>query len=243
MSHNTRLPPWRSVLAVIAHPDDESFGLGAILSAFADQGAQLAVLCLTHGEASTLNGVVGDLREIRAAELTGAAEVLGVSTVELRDYPDGRLADTPALGLAVAIVELAERARAQGLLVFDPSGVTGHPDHRQATAAAVAAAAQIGLPVLAWTLPAGIADALNAEYDTSFIGHQAADIELVVAVDRRRQCEAVRHHRSQALPESVLWRRLQLLGPVEHLRWLRNDPHIAAEGSWPPPSSQPRPDR
>lgn len=35
-----QLPAWRSVLAVVAHPDDESFGLGAILSAFADRGGR-----------------------------------------------------------------------------------------------------------------------------------------------------------------------------------------------------------
>jgi LmbE family N-acetylglucosaminyl deacetylase len=48
------LPVWTSVLAVVAHPDDESFGLGAILDAFTRAGARGEVLCLTHGEASTL---------------------------------------------------------------------------------------------------------------------------------------------------------------------------------------------
>ena len=73
-----QLPAWRSVLAVVAHPDDESFGLGAILSAFADRGAELAVLCLTQGEASTLHGVAGELGDIRARELKAAAAELGV---------------------------------------------------------------------------------------------------------------------------------------------------------------------
>ena len=47
------LPPWRSVLAVVAHPDDESFALGAVLAGFADAGAAVALLCFTHGESST----------------------------------------------------------------------------------------------------------------------------------------------------------------------------------------------
>lgn len=55
------LPAWPSVVAVVAHPDDESFGLGAILDSFARSGAAVSVLCLTHGEASTLHGVSGDL--------------------------------------------------------------------------------------------------------------------------------------------------------------------------------------
>jgi len=216
-----QLPAWRSVLAVVAHPDDESFGLGAVLSAFAQGASDVAVLCLTHGEASTLHGVAGELGDIRAHELAAAAAELGVSGVKLLRYPDGQLSDTSADELAEPVVDLAEQVGAQGLLVFDPTGVTGHPDHRQATAAACAAAMKTGLPVLGWTLPARVVDALNAEYDAAFSGHRPADIDLLVPVDRRRQYQAVREHRSQALPTSALWRRLELLGPYEHLRWLR----------------------
>jgi LmbE family N-acetylglucosaminyl deacetylase len=215
-----RLPAWRSVLAVVAHPDDESFGLGAILSAFADRGSDLAVLCLTQGEASTLHGVTGELGDIRAHELAAAAAELGVSTVRLLRYPDGQLADLSVDELAIPVVDLAESFGAEGVLVFDPTGVTGHPDHRQATAAARAAAAKAGLPVLAWTLPAKVADALNNEYGAEFIGHRRAGIDIIAPVDRTRQCQAVRQHRSQALPTSLLWRRLELLGPREYLRWL-----------------------
>jgi LmbE family N-acetylglucosaminyl deacetylase len=223
-----RLPGWRSVLAVIAHPDDESFGLGAILSAFADRGAELGVLCLTRGEASTLHGTAGELGDIRAGELAAAAKVLGVSAVQLLGYPDGNLADTPTDELAFPVIDFAERFGAQGLLVFDPTGVTGHPDHRQATAAARAAATEVGLPVLGWTLPVSVADTLNREHNTAFIGHRPADIDLIVPVNRHRQHQAIRQHPSQALPTSVLWRRLELLGPFEHLRWLSDTREVAS---------------
>ena len=49
------LPAWESVLAVVAHPDDESFGLGAIIDRMTSGGAAVHVLCYTRGEASTLN--------------------------------------------------------------------------------------------------------------------------------------------------------------------------------------------
>lgn len=49
------LPAWTSV---VAHPDDESFGLGAIVDAFTRSGSGVEVLCLTHGEASTLQGAL-----------------------------------------------------------------------------------------------------------------------------------------------------------------------------------------
>ncbi len=72
------LPAWSSVLAVVAHPDDESFGLGAILDAFNQAATPTAVLCLTHGEASTVGGVAGNLAEVRSQEFAAAAQILGV---------------------------------------------------------------------------------------------------------------------------------------------------------------------
>ena len=45
------LPRVDSVIAVCAHPDDESFALGTVLSAFVDRGARTSVPCLLHGEA------------------------------------------------------------------------------------------------------------------------------------------------------------------------------------------------
>ena len=56
--------PARSVLAICAHPDDESFGLGAVLSAFVDAGARVSLLCFTRGEASTLH-TTRDLADAR----------------------------------------------------------------------------------------------------------------------------------------------------------------------------------
>ena len=86
------LPPWSAVLAVVAHPDDESFGLGAIIDRMTSGGAAVHVLCYTHGEASMLNETGADLVRQRARELRQAGAALGVSTVALLDYPDGRLA-------------------------------------------------------------------------------------------------------------------------------------------------------
>ncbi len=98
--------------------------------------------------------------------------------------------------------------------------MTGHPDHGAATAAALLAAAGLELPVLGWTLPVQVADRLNAELGTGFIGHSADDIDIELPVDRSRQLAACAAHVSQAIPASVLWRRLELLGGAEHLRWL-----------------------
>lgn len=217
-----QLPPWRSVLAVVAHPDDESFALGAVLAAFAEAGAQVSLLCLTRGEASTLHGVGGDLTELRADELTAAAAALGLDNVELLTYPDGRLPEVDLDQLAAHVVTTARGVDADGIIGFDLTGVTGHPDHAYATAAAIRAADTLDLPVLGWTLPDAVARRLREEHGAPFDGYAETEIDLVVTVDRARQLEAVGCHPSQAVPGSVMWRRIELLGDHEHLRWLRH---------------------
>src|ERR1039457_5379767 len=56
------LPDWRHALVVVAHPDDETFGLGAIAGSFTAGGTAVHVLCFTHGEASTLSENHAELR-------------------------------------------------------------------------------------------------------------------------------------------------------------------------------------
>ena len=158
------LPAWTSALAVVAHPDDESFALGAVLDALVQSGCHVSVLCLTRGEASTVHGISGDLRALRAMELRDAGAALGLSQAELSDHPDGALGDVHRATLVSEVRENALRVGAHGLVVFDPSGVTGHPDHVAASEAALDAAAELGLPVLGWTLPRAVTDQLNEEF-------------------------------------------------------------------------------
>ncbi|MDA8057101.1 MAG: PIG-L family deacetylase [Actinomycetota bacterium] len=212
------LPAARSVVAVCAHPDDEAFGLGAVLAAFVAAGARTTVVCLTRGEASTL-GATADLDRVRAAELEAAAAALGVGAVVLSDHPDGQLAVEPLEVLAAEVSAAAVAAGADLLLGFAPDGVTGHPDHARATEAALAAADRFGLPLLVWTLEASVAAALNVELATGFSG--TGDPDFRVPVDRGDQLRAIACHASQATDNAVLRRRLELQGDVEVLCWLR----------------------
>ncbi len=214
------LPDWQRPLAVVAHPDDESFGLGALLSQMAAAGASVHILCYTHGEASTLNENHADLRRQRERELRQASAALGAAGITLLDYRDGRLAEQLPAVLADHVTELAAQHRADGLLAFDDTGITGHPDHRAATAAAVRAGAAFALPVLAWALPADVADLLEAQTGHPFAGQPPARLDFRIPVDRGRQRRAAWLHASQISPTAVLWRRLELQGDTEHLRWL-----------------------
>ena len=212
------LPRVGSVLVVCAHPDDESFGLGATISELADQETRVSVLCFTHGEASTLGGDAGALREIRSGELTAAAGVLGVGRVELLDYPDGSLAGVPLMALAAEVAGIIAEEDVDLLLVFDEDGITGHPDHRRATEAALAID---GVDVLSWSLPESVAQALNREFGATFVGRTDQELDLSVEVDRGRQRKAIACHASQSSDNPVLRRRLQLQGKQEVFRWLR----------------------
>ena len=212
--------PFRSVLAVCAHPDDESFGLGAVLSTFAGLGIETRALCFTHGEASTLGTTDIELTVVRAAELAAEAAVLGIRSLRLLSYPDGALLEAPLEELCRDVEASAELDPIDCLLAFDEGGITGHPDHQRATDAALEAGERLGVPVLAWCLPNSIAVALNGEFSTSFTGREPCEIDLEIEVDRRLQHEAISCHASQSTDNPVLWRRLALQGTVDSLRWL-----------------------
>lgn len=215
------LPRWDSVLVVIAHPDDESFGLGGLVAAFAAAGVRVEVLCFTRGEASTLGSDLTDLAVVRAEELAAAGTALGTASTVLLEHPDGHLGELAPDDLLAEVSATIARHRPDGLLVFDPAGgVTGHEDHAAASRAGVAAAVLHGIPVLGWALPTSVAGPLNAEYGAAFVGYPDEGLDLAVRVDRSRQQQAIAAHASQAVPGSVLWRRLELLADREYLRWL-----------------------
>lgn len=139
----------RRLLCVLAHPDDESLGMGGLLARSAADGVETYLLTATSGE----QGWPGDphahpgrlqLAQLREAELQAAAEILGVREVHLLREPDGGLATTPADPAIARIARVIRRIRPQVVVTFGPDGATGHPDHiaigQLATAALVSAA-------------------------------------------------------------------------------------------------------
>jgi LmbE family N-acetylglucosaminyl deacetylase len=142
-----------AVLAVVAHPDDETLAMGGLLAALARRGTCVDVLCLTSGEAAVRHTgrEVPGLGDRRERELWAASRRLGVrSTVTVR-LPDGDL--TGAAGSALdAVLRQAERHGTGHLVTLwrdDP-----HPDHRAAAHAALRAGITLGVPVhetLLWT--------------------------------------------------------------------------------------------
>ncbi|HEV3480014.1 MAG TPA: PIG-L deacetylase family protein [Gaiellaceae bacterium] len=120
------------VLAVFAHPDDESVLAGGVLAAAAAAGADVTVVCATSGESGSLASGIGakqeELAEIREAELRAACAELGVRTVECLGLPDGSLEDA-AEQLASEVAGLLERVHPDAVVTFGPEGLYWHQDH------------------------------------------------------------------------------------------------------------------
>ncbi|HEX6516532.1 MAG TPA: PIG-L family deacetylase [Nocardioidaceae bacterium] len=233
---STALPRWRRVLAVVAHPDEESFTLGAVIDAFGRAGTTVSVLCLTRGE----RGVpAGRGTGLRIKELEAATRELGVERVVVLRHPDGDLDVVPRHLLADDVIDEVGATNAEGLLVVDSTGHSGHSDHAAAGSAALLAAAVLDVPVLGWALPAAVAAQLDGEGEPGLAGVSADAVDLTVPVQRDRQLAAVRAHASQAATQEALRQRLELLGEREHLRWL----YAAQRSPQSPPLRRPVPAR
>jgi LmbE family N-acetylglucosaminyl deacetylase len=122
----------RSLLAVFAHPDDETFGPGPTLARCADAGIDVHLVCATGGEAATHRAGHEDpaaLRRHREGELREAALVLGSRSLELLGFADRALAADDPRG-AARVATAIRRTRPDAIVTFGPDGVSGHPDHR-----------------------------------------------------------------------------------------------------------------
>jgi LmbE family N-acetylglucosaminyl deacetylase len=139
----SNLPP--VLLAVLAHPDDESFGMGGTLALYASRGVQVHLVCATRGEAGEVEPRLlqkfPSIASLRENELRCAAEKLGLAGVYFLGYRDSgmagstdnahpeALANAPLEAVAGQVVQYIRRLRPQVVLTFDPIGGYRHPDH------------------------------------------------------------------------------------------------------------------
>ncbi|MFJ2191363.1 PIG-L deacetylase family protein [Kitasatospora sp. NPDC087861] len=139
------MPALPSLLAVLAHPDDESLLVGGILAQHAASGARTAVVTATWAEDSH-----------RAAELAEALEILGAGGPRMLGYADARvpqsapgqprLCDAPVDRVVEDVVRHIRAVRPDIVLTHDAYGqLTGHPDHRQTHRVTLLAIAASGL--------------------------------------------------------------------------------------------------
>jgi len=135
----------KTLLAVLAHPDDESFGLGGTLALYASKGYDVYYVCATRGEAGTVDEIhlkgFKDTAEMRTNELMRAAKELGLKEVfflgyrdsgmpgmEANQHPNAQI-NAPIEEVAGKVVKYIRKLKPDVVLTFDPIGGYKHPDH------------------------------------------------------------------------------------------------------------------
>jgi len=155
----------RVLLAVLAHPDDETFGTGGTLALYAERGVEVHLVCATRGEAGDMDADCLDgfdsVAERRVSELRCAAGILGLSGVYFLNYRDSgmpgsadnqhpeALINAPLEEVAGHIVHFIRVLKPQVVITFDPIGGYKHPDHiaiHNATVEAFRLASDPGYP-------------------------------------------------------------------------------------------------
>jgi LmbE family N-acetylglucosaminyl deacetylase len=133
------------LLAVFAHPDDETFSAAGVMAAAGERGVPVTVISATRGEAgeSSIAGLDDPERlgVVRERELREAMRQIGVSDVRLLGFRDSGMAGSPSAEDPQAFIRapvetVAHRLashirtlRPHAILTFGAEGLYGHPDH------------------------------------------------------------------------------------------------------------------
>ena len=156
-----------TLMAVHAHPDDESSSTGGILARYADEGIRTVVVTCTNGELGDAPGGIkpgadghdeDEVARIRIGELERATETLGVTHLELLGYHDSGMSDwehrdRPDVFCNVSVDDaslrlavLFEQYHPDVVVTYDEAGGYDHPDHVHASRVTMAAVTRTGIP-------------------------------------------------------------------------------------------------
>ncbi len=207
-----------AIVAVVAHPDDESLIAGGTLALAAAAGAETGVVSLTRGEHGPISDPAlaneGTLGAIREQELGVAGALLGAAWTVCLHWPDGELEWIDQDAAADELAALLEATAPSAVLTFGEDGLYGHPDHVAArTIVHLAVERVAGRPICvyeaAW--PSDLVPALAAAarkqglptglwgLEPEAFGSDEAPATLVVDVRPvlARKLAALRAHRTQ----------------------------------------------
>ena len=227
-----------ALLAILAHPDDESFRAGGTLALLARRGVRVHLLTATRGEAGSCGDpplcAPDELPAVREAELRCACAALGVEPPRLLDYCDGALSDVNEEQAVAQVVATIRELRPQALLTWPPDGLSGHPDHAAVsrwTALAFERANVLGpdAPTALYHLavPRSVAQALGLAHL-----HTTPDEEITLAVDVtpvwKQKLSAIRCHATQLGASPMMQ------APVEQQRRFFGTEHFVRAAVWQP---------
>jgi N-acetyl-1-D-myo-inositol-2-amino-2-deoxy-alpha-D-glucopyranoside deacetylase len=215
------------VLAIFAHPDDESLVAGGTLAACVAAGLDVFLICATRGEQGTIASpdlaTPRTLGAVREAELRTAATTLGLCEVEFLGYPDGELARVDAPEIESALADRIRYFQPEAIITFGPDGLYGHRDHIAVHHFSLAALDAVEDALCTWlyyaTWPEGqmqtlVAAAAERGLPTEIWGLRPEDFgvsssSITTAVDVSSflapKLEALRGHHSQVGPDHLLF--------------------------------------
>ena len=215
----------RRLLAVFAHPDDESFNCGGTLALLSAQGVAVTLVCATRGEAgrNASGDEVADMGAHRELELRRACAILGIEPL-LLDYHDSgyasphdghrTLRDADPLEVETKLLAIIERVQPQVVLTFDPHGWYGHVDHvvtHRAATAAYHASANLPRPperLFYSVMPEALIERLNGAgfkpLEPQLYATPAASAAVTVEIGEHREAkrQALLAHATQSGPGS-----------------------------------------
>lgn len=209
----------KTILALFAHPDDESFGPGGTIVKWTRSGAKIHLITATRGEAAK-SSVPGNVADIRTAELKEAADILEISSVEFLDFKDGEIGNNDLVKLGEAFAARIQELRPDTILTFDLNGISGHLDHIAVSSAATQAFKKTSIAerLYYFTVPEKVVPT-NEEY---FINRPPSrrDEEISERVDISEvwdtKIRAMRSHKSQAHDIDRLLKRWEGQPKLEH---------------------------
>jgi len=140
----------RRLALVLAHPDDETFGMGATVAHCAHEGVDVSLFCATDGDAGKSSVPVtspAELAMLRRNELISAAHLLGIREIVTKGHPDKGLSALDPEQLVGDVVAFLRAMQPDVVITFGPEGApTGHPDHRAISRATTMAFFLAALP-------------------------------------------------------------------------------------------------
>lgn len=137
----------RSILVVLAHPDDEAFGVSGLIALNRKQGVPVTYACATLGEMGRNMGMPmianrESLPALRLEELKAACAAVGLEDLRLLGYRDKTVEFEDREEIADRVGEIIKEVNPSLIITFDAKHAV-HPDHNAIGAATLLAVSRI----------------------------------------------------------------------------------------------------
>lgn len=201
---------YKTVMVVVAHPDDAEFSSAGTIARFTEAGFDVIIVQVTSGDKGTSRRDISpaDLATLREGEESEAASRLGVKTVEFLRCGDGEL--VPDLSLREKIVRQIRKYRPDIVISHDPFRPYAlHPDHRAVGTAAVDSVYPTARDPLYFPehLEAGLEPHKVAEL--WLYGSESPDKFIDISTTLHRKVHALKAHESQVGTAETLEERMR----------------------------------